>query len=98
MNNSKTTYLSIGSNLGNKLNNLQEAVFAIQKKAGFITGLSSVYETPAWGFEGEVFLNACLSLQTFLSPIELLEAILEVETALGRVRDEVEGYHIMNRK
>ena len=92
MNNSKTTYLSIGSNLGNKLNNLQEAVFAIQKKAGFITGLSSVYETPAWGFEGEVFLNACLSLQTFLSPIELLEAILEVETALGRIRDEVEGY------
>ncbi|MGY8916428.1 MAG: 2-amino-4-hydroxy-6-hydroxymethyldihydropteridine diphosphokinase [Flavobacteriales bacterium] len=92
MNNSKTTYLSIGSNLGNKLNNLQEAVFAIQKKAGFITGLSSVYETPAWGFEGEDFLNACLSLQTFLSPEQLLEAILKVETSLGRKRGIEEGY------
>lgn len=92
MNNSKSTYLSIGSNLGNKLNNLQEAVFAIQKKAGFITGLSSVYQTPAWGFEGDDFLNACLSIQTFLTPQQLLEAILDVETMLGRKRDIGEGY------
>ncbi|MFT6838392.1 MAG: deoxyguanosine kinase [Sediminicola sp.] len=92
MNNSKTTYLSLGSNLGNKLNNLQEAVFAIQKKAGFITGLSAVYQTPALGFEGADFLNACLSLQTFLSPEQLLEVILEVETSLGRKRGNEVGY------
>ncbi|MEB8346908.1 2-amino-4-hydroxy-6-hydroxymethyldihydropteridine diphosphokinase [Flavobacteriaceae bacterium KMM 6898] len=92
MNNSKTTYLSIGSNLGSKLNNLQEAVFAIQKKTGFITELSAVYQTPALGFEGEDFLNACLSLQTFLSPEQLLAGILEVETSLGRKRGNEVGY------
>ena len=54
-------YLSLGSNLGNRYANLQKAIFRIQQKAGKILDISSVYENPAMGFEGDDFLNIALS-------------------------------------
>lgn len=85
-------YLSIGSNLGNKLNNLQKAVFRIHERLGEVVRLSHVYQTPAFGFEGDDFLNACISLETQLSPQRLLEEVLQIEKELGRVRYQEEGY------
>ena len=79
-------YLSLGSNMGNRYAILQKAVFRIQKMAGTIQALSSVYETPAMGFEGDDFLNACLLLETGLSPEKLLEIILQIEQDFGRDR------------
>jgi 2-amino-4-hydroxy-6-hydroxymethyldihydropteridine diphosphokinase len=88
----KTAYLSLGSNLGDPLHNLQDAVFAIQKSAGDIQRISPVYQSSSWGFDSHDFLNACLSLKTILSPEKLLETLLKIETVQGRIRYEEEGY------
>lgn len=85
-------YLSLGSNLGNRLANLQKAIFHIQQKAGSILDISSVYENPAIGFEGDQFLNIVISVLTPLSPTELLDTLLQIEQYFGRVRSEDGGY------
>lgn len=78
-------YLSLGSNLGNRLQNLQSAVDVINIQAGKIDTISSVYETPPVGFESEdQFLNICLSIQTNLDPHELLVRLQQIEIDLGR--------------
>jgi len=81
-----TTYLSLGSNLDNKLENLQAAVNSINKSIGSVQKISSVYKTPAWGFEGNDFLNTCIEVHTSLTPKELLAYILNLEKELGRTR------------
>jgi len=88
----KSAFLSIGSNLGNREFLLQKAIFEIGKKAGEIRQVSAIYETPSWGFEGEDFLNACLEIQTLLSPKNLLSTILEIEADFGRLRNDSDGY------
>ncbi|WP_299797289.1 2-amino-4-hydroxy-6-hydroxymethyldihydropteridine diphosphokinase [uncultured Maribacter sp.] len=88
----KTAFLSIGSNLGNRQLLLQKAIFEIGKIAGEIRQVSAVYETPSWGFEGEDFLNACLEVQTLLSPEDLLDKLLAIETNSGRERSEGNNY------
>jgi 2-amino-4-hydroxy-6-hydroxymethyldihydropteridine diphosphokinase len=88
----KTAYLSIGSNLGNREILLQKAIFEIGRKAGEIRQVSAIYETPSWGFEAEDFLNACLEIQTLLTPENLLTRILEIELNFGRQRNNDEGY------
>lgn len=85
-------YLSLGSNLGNRYATLQKAIFSIEKKGGRILAVSSVYENPAVGFEGEDFLNACLCLETSLSPANLLSTLLQIEKDFGRERAEESGY------
>lgn len=80
------TYLSLGSNLGNRFLNLQKCVFAIADTIGKVTHTSSIYENQAVGFEGGDFLNACISLETTLEPDELLNQILALEKQLGRER------------
>ena len=88
----KTAYLSLGSNLGDPLGNLQNAVFAIQKQAGDIQRISPVYKSSSWGFETSDFLNVCLSLKTVLTPQELLHTVLNIETEQGRIRFQEDGY------
>lgn len=86
-------YLSLGSNMGNRAWALQQAVFRIGSMAGRVAAISPVYQTPAWGFEGDAFLNACLELHTDLSPDTILEVLLEIERELGRERHSGPGYH-----
>ncbi|HBU77970.1 MAG TPA: 2-amino-4-hydroxy-6-hydroxymethyldihydropteridine diphosphokinase [Muricauda sp.] len=85
-------YLSLGSNVGNRHANLQKAIFRIQQRVGSILGISSVYENPAIGFEGDDFLNIAISLLTPLHPKELLENLLQIEQDFGRVRSIGGGY------
>jgi deoxyguanosine kinase len=92
----KTIYLSLGSNLGNKLYNLQRAVFLLQKKLGEITDISAVYKSPAWGFEGEDFLNACLAIETQRTAKQVLQVILQIEKEMGRERNLGESYQSRN--
>ncbi len=92
MKTTETAYISLGSNLGDRLSNLQNALFLIQKSTGDITGISPVYQTPAWGFEGGDFLNACLALETGIAPEDLMDMLLGIETKLGRERSEEKGY------
>ncbi|UOB18921.1 2-amino-4-hydroxy-6-hydroxymethyldihydropteridine diphosphokinase [Abyssalbus ytuae] len=92
MNYLKRAYLSLGSNVGNKIENLQNAVENLQKNAGQVVLFSKVYQTPSWGFKSDDFLNACIAVDTALQPQELLEVILNTEEKLGRIRNVDEGY------
>ncbi len=87
-----TSYLSLGSNLGNRPHFLQQAIFKLQESAGDIKKISKVYETEAWGFKSDPFLNICVMLETSLPPSKLLETILEIEAALGRERKKTDTY------
>ena len=82
----RATYLSLGSNQGNKLENLQQAVDLIAEKIGKISKISSIYKTAAWGFESNDFYNICLQVSTGLNPENLLKTITEIELLLGRKR------------
>lgn len=92
MKNRKTTYLSLGTNLGNKIENLQNAVDTIHKRIGFVVKVSSVYKTASWGFSGEDFFNICIEVKTNLSPDRLLELALQIEKDLGRKRNNSDVY------
>ena len=79
-------YLSIGSNLGDRLKFLQLAVGLISYRISKVRNVSSIYETPAMGFKGNPFYNICLEINTDLKPKSLLEKLLNIEKYLGRVR------------
>jgi len=85
-------YIGLGSNIGNRFALLQEAVDCIDSSIGTILSVSKVYETPAWGFESEAFLNACIKIETKYTVFEVLEALLSIENKLGRDRNPREGY------
>lgn len=90
------TYLGLGSNQGNRLNNLQKAIFLIDDLIGPVQDISAVYESRAWGFEGDDFLNLCVSVDTALPPAILMDHLLEIERSLGRIRPGHIGYTSRN--
>lgn len=85
-------YLSLGSNMGNKFEHLQQAVDAIFEEVGTIQRISSVYQSPAMGFEGEDFLNCVVHLKSKLSTRKLLASVLAIEKELGRMPRDSKGY------
>jgi deoxyguanosine kinase len=89
----RTTYLSLGSNLGNKLENLQCAIDEINNKVGHVKKISSVYKTKSWGFEGEDFYNICIEISSSLSPEKMIQSVLQIENRLGRTRANGKTYH-----
>jgi 2-amino-4-hydroxy-6-hydroxymethyldihydropteridine diphosphokinase len=87
-------YLSLGTNLGDKEQNLRRAAEEIEKQIGKITSLSAFYVTAPWGFEsGNSFLNAAACVETTLSPIEVLKKTQEIERTLGRAHKSVDGIY-----
>ncbi len=92
MSNQETVYLSIGSNLGDRLCNLQECIFSIETKIGGVLAISNVYECSSWGFNADDFLNICISLKTSLNPANLLKTLLQIEQDLGRAKKRSKGY------
>ncbi len=84
-------YLSLGSNSGNRPELLRNALQALAS-AGKVVRTSPVYETAAWGFDGPDFLNQVVLLETFLEPDELLTALRQIETSLGRLPNGRPGY------
>ena len=87
-----TTYLSLGTNTGEKLINLQKAVDLIGQKVGHVKSISSVYRTKSWGFNSNDFLNISVEVRTNFKPEDLLEKILKIEKQLGRERKLTKGY------
>lgn len=85
-------YISLGSNKGDRLKNLQDAINLIFERIGKINIISKVYNSPAFGFEGSDFLNCCVILETDIAPDEIMLALLEIETSMGRVREANAGY------
>ncbi|MCV6629116.1 MAG: 2-amino-4-hydroxy-6-hydroxymethyldihydropteridine diphosphokinase [Flavobacteriaceae bacterium] len=92
MNTINSTYLSLGSNIGNRTHFLQTAVDLLTKQAGKIFSVSTVYSSSSWGFDGSDFYNICIGLQTHLDPQELLDCCLQIENRLGRERKESNQY------
>jgi 2-amino-4-hydroxy-6-hydroxymethyldihydropteridine diphosphokinase len=88
----KTYHIALGSNKGDKFNNLQKAVEAIHVEIGNIKLISKVYKSPAFGFESDDFFNCCLALESYLDPQNVLDDLLNIETSLGRERKEGAGY------
>ena len=68
------------------------AVNSIFNQIGSIVKISSIYKTPAIGFDGDDFLNCVLLLRSSMSPGKVLETILKIEKEIGRVRSEARGY------
>lgn len=90
----ETAYVLFGSNLGDKEVLFAQACLLINNRCGRVVKVSSAYESEPWGFEAEEwFLNRVIVLETELSPEGLLDALLQIEKELGRVRNpEVKGY------
>lgn len=89
------TYIALGSNKGNRFKFLQGAIDAIFKKIGEVRTISPIYETPAWGFKGNDFLNAVIAVKTRFSAEVLLKKLQEIERKNGRIKAE-NGYENRN--
>jgi 2-amino-4-hydroxy-6-hydroxymethyldihydropteridine diphosphokinase len=77
-------YLGLGSNLGNRFQQLQDAVTALSNEQE-VCECSSVYESQPWGYNSQPdFLNAVIALRTDLGPMQLLAECRRIEAELGR--------------
>jgi 2-amino-4-hydroxy-6-hydroxymethyldihydropteridine diphosphokinase len=82
-------FLGIGTNLGDRERNVEMAIEKIEEHIGRILQSSSVYETPPWGLEAENdFLNMVVSVETSLTPSEIIKKIASIELTMGRDRNQ----------
>jgi 2-amino-4-hydroxy-6-hydroxymethyldihydropteridine diphosphokinase len=80
-------YLILGSNLGDRFDNLKKALGYIHKYIGDIVETSSIYETEPWGVVGHAsYLNAVVRVRTDLAPGKLMSNCLHIETKFSRQR------------
>lgn len=84
--------LSIGSNQGNRLENIESCINLIHQEIGTVIQVSKLYETPAWGFESDAFYNCALLLHSYSSAQKILNQVLKAEKQLGRIRSDQQGY------
>ena len=88
----KKYHISIGSNIGNRIKNIQETIDLIHSRIASLLSISSIYETESIGFEGDDFFNICASFNSFKSPHFIMNEFLEIEKLLGRVRSKEKKY------
>lgn len=87
-------FLALGSNLGNRRQLMDSAISMINERCGIVKETSPFYETEPVGFDSDnLFLNACISIQTTMDPLELLTETQKIETELGRIRHDDGVYH-----
>lgn len=81
-------YIGIGTNVGDKIKNIDNAISGINHLPGTrVVKVSSIYETAPWGYlDQDNFYNVCAQIETDLSPNAFLGACLGIEAALGRER------------
>ena len=81
----RDVYLSLGSNLGDRRANIDEALRRLDRAIGRpYDALSSIIETPSWGFDGPDFLNCVVRYRTARRPETLLNICKRIERAMGR--------------
>lgn len=78
--------------MGNKFEHLQTAVDFIFEEIGGVEKISSIYQTPAMGFDGDDFLNCVIWVRSWFTPEEVLERVLSIEKRMGRVREGSQRY------
>ncbi len=81
-------YLGLGSNIGNRVAHLDEAIARINAHNNItVTRQSNIIETEPYGnVDQDKFMNMCVEIDTDLSPVALLETVLEIEQQMGRER------------
>ena len=80
-----TVYLSLGSNQGDRQELLLRAIDETEKRIGHVTAQSAFIVTRPWGFDSDNdFLNACIAVETMLTPMQLLRKTQTIERLLGR--------------
>ncbi|WP_035669985.1 2-amino-4-hydroxy-6-hydroxymethyldihydropteridine diphosphokinase [Flavobacterium sp. 83] len=84
--------LSIGSNQGNRLENIERCLQLIHQEVGTVIKVSKLYETPSWGFDSDAFYNCALVIHSYSSANKILTQVLKIEKKLGRIRSEELGY------
>ncbi len=84
--------LSLGSNLGDRQNNIQRCIDLLHNEVGTIVKVSSLFESDSWGFDSEKFYNCAVLMHTHLKPQKVLKRILKVESNLGRIRSNSNEY------
>lgn len=84
--------LSLGSNQGNRLENIEKAIHAVNQTIGSVIRVSPIYETPSWGFDSDAFYNCALLVYSFLEASTALQKILALEKQLGRIRTQDKNY------
>ncbi len=86
----ETIYVSLGSNMGDRAQNLARAIAALGSKGVLVTRQSSLYETEPVDVRGDGwFLNCVIEAETELTPLELMQVLLSIERSLGRQRRPV---------
>ena len=85
-------YLSLGSNIGERLNFIEDAITLINSKVGTVIKKACIYETPPWGFESSPFLNTCICIKSKFSTKEILTRLQAIEKELGRKEKTKKGY------
>lgn len=90
-------YLLTGSNLGNRIAYLQQAIQLIEQYCGNVMSVSSFYQTAAWGLTDQPdFYNQALLLHTTLEPAILMQTLLNIEAQIGRRRSIKMGPRIID--
>lgn len=90
-----TTYIGLGTNLGDKVNNIRMAIQSINKSIGSVNAVSSLIETPPFGFESvNMFVNAVCRVQTEYLPHDLLTQLKQIEKEMGRTQKSVNGIYM----
>ena len=86
-------FLGLGSNLGDRAENIRKAVLLIQERVGEVVRQSSLIETEPWGFESDhCFLNGVILCETTLTPRQVLRATQKIERELGRKSKTTSSY------
>ena len=96
MKSQNTILLSLGTNMGHKLENLETCIMAIHNTIATVVEVSKVYETPAWGFESDVFYNCAITIHSHKSAQKILSKVIQLEKKLGRIRTNTEQYESRN--
>ena len=83
--------LALGSNLGNREDNLLKSISLIRKKIGKVTKISRYFENDPVGFDStNTFINMCIKVETTKEPLEILNELKSIEKSLGRQRTKKE--------
>lgn len=86
-------YLSLGTNLGNRQQNINQSIIYLKERVGSVIKESSVYETDAWGDDRlNVFYNSVVVLESDLTPNEILFQTQSIEKLMGREKKTLTQY------
>lgn len=90
-------YLQLGSNIGDRLDNLDQSIKIITERIGNVLEKSSVYESTPWGVENQRnFLNQVIFVKSNFDPYTILDLVLQIEKDMGRIRIEKWGERIID--